>query len=145
MGCSGFTWQSLAWSLAKIGIVGAVKTKAIRNITNEVLTASRWIWFKHVCDLEWKKSMEGVDPEKFATEHQVAKKHKRLNPDSGGEGKCTQIVAKVTGIFLKKNLHCFYSRESFNYIKLGKFVTSIDILIETKKTRSLIGDFWQLK
>ena len=43
VGCRGFAGQSLAKSLVKIGIVGAVKSKAIRNITNEVLAASKWI------------------------------------------------------------------------------------------------------
>ena len=51
--CRGFAGQSLCRSLAKIGIVGAVRAKAVRNITNKILAASKWIWLKR--SEPWRK------------------------------------------------------------------------------------------
>ena len=62
VGCRGFTGQSFAKSFAKIGIVGAAKVKAIRNITNEVLAASKWIWLKRSEAWRRRKLMEEAKP-----------------------------------------------------------------------------------
>ena len=48
VGCRGFVGQSLGRALAKIGIVGALK-----DITNTLLKASKWIWLKR--SEPWKK------------------------------------------------------------------------------------------
>ena len=46
VGCRGFAGQSLGRALAKIGIVGAARVRALKDITNTVLKASKWIWLK---------------------------------------------------------------------------------------------------
>ena len=46
VGCRGFAGQSLRRALAKIGIVGAARVRALKDITNTVLKASKWIWLK---------------------------------------------------------------------------------------------------
>ena len=46
VGCRGFTGESMDRALAKIGIVGAARVKALKDITNTVLKASKWIWLK---------------------------------------------------------------------------------------------------
>ena len=48
VGCRGFAGQS-----AKIGIVGAARVRALKDITNTVLKASKWIWLKR--SEPWKK------------------------------------------------------------------------------------------
>ena len=40
-------------ALAKIGIVGAARVRALKDITNAVLKVSKWIWFKR--SEPWKK------------------------------------------------------------------------------------------
>ena len=51
--CRGFAGQSLGRALAKIGIVGAARMRALKDITNTVLKASKWIWLKR--SEPWKK------------------------------------------------------------------------------------------
>ena len=46
VGCRVFARQSLGRALAKIGIVGAARVRALKDITNTVLKASKWIWLK---------------------------------------------------------------------------------------------------
>ena len=46
VGCRGFAGQSLGKALAKIGIVGVARVRAMKDITNTVLKASKWIWLK---------------------------------------------------------------------------------------------------
>lgn len=46
VGCRGFAGQSLCKAFRKIGIVGSAKAKAVKKISNEALTASKWIWLK---------------------------------------------------------------------------------------------------
>ena len=53
VGCRGFAGQSLGRALAKIGIVGAARVRALKDITNKVLKASKWIWLKR--SEPWKK------------------------------------------------------------------------------------------
>ena len=53
VGCRGFAGQSLGRALAKIGIVGAARVRALKDITNTVLKASKWIWLKR--SGPWKK------------------------------------------------------------------------------------------
>ena len=53
VGCRGFAGQSLGRALAKIGIVGAARVMALKDITNTVLKASKWIWLKR--SESWKK------------------------------------------------------------------------------------------
>ena len=53
VGCRGFAAQSLGRALAKIGIVGAARVRALKDITNTVLKASKWIWLKR--SEPWKK------------------------------------------------------------------------------------------
>ena len=53
VGCRGFAGQSLGRALAKIGIVGAARVRALKDITNTVLKASKWIWLKR--SEPWKK------------------------------------------------------------------------------------------
>ena len=62
VGRRGFGGQSVVKSLAKIGIVGAVKVEAIRNITNEFLAASKWIWLKRSEIWRRRKPMEEAEP-----------------------------------------------------------------------------------
>ena len=49
----GFVGQSLCRALAKIDIVGAARVRALKDITNTVLKASKWIWLKR--SEPWKK------------------------------------------------------------------------------------------
>ena len=44
-------------SLAKIDIVGAARVRALKDITNTVLKASKWIWLKR-SEEEIKRTME---------------------------------------------------------------------------------------
>ena len=53
VGCRVFAGQSLGRALAKIGIVGAARVRALKDITNTVLKASKWIWLKR--SEPWKK------------------------------------------------------------------------------------------
>ena len=53
VGCRGFAGQSLGRALAKIGIVRAARVRALKDITNTVLKASKWIWLKR--SEPWKK------------------------------------------------------------------------------------------
>ena len=53
VGCRGFAGQSLGRALAKTGIVGAARVRALKDITNTVLKASKWIWLKR--SEPWKK------------------------------------------------------------------------------------------
>ena len=53
IGCRGFAGQSLDRALAKIGIVRAARVRALKDITNTVLKASKWIWLKR--SKPWKK------------------------------------------------------------------------------------------
>ena len=53
VGCRGFAGQSLNRALAKIGIVGAARVRALKDITNTVLKVSKWIWLKR--SEPWKK------------------------------------------------------------------------------------------
>lgn len=46
VGCRGFAGQSLCRALAQIGIVGTARARALKDITNAVLNASKWIWLK---------------------------------------------------------------------------------------------------
>ncbi len=41
VGCRGFAGQSLGRALAKIGIVGAARVRALKDITNTVLKVSK--------------------------------------------------------------------------------------------------------
>ena len=52
-GCRGFAGQSLGRALAKISIVGAARVRTLKDITNTVLKASKWIWLKR--SEPWKK------------------------------------------------------------------------------------------
>ena len=53
VGCRCFAGQSLGRALAKIGIVRAARERALKDITNTVLKASKWIWLKR--SEPWKK------------------------------------------------------------------------------------------
>ena len=53
VGCRGFAGQSLGRALAKIGIVGAARVRALKDITNTVLKAPKWVWLKR--SESWKK------------------------------------------------------------------------------------------
>ena len=56
VGCRGFAGQSLGRTLEKIGIVGAARVRALKDITNTVLKVSKWIWLKR--SEEIKRTME---------------------------------------------------------------------------------------
>ena len=53
VGCRSFAGQPLGRALAKIGIVGAARVRALKDITNTVLRTSKWIWLKR--SEPWKK------------------------------------------------------------------------------------------
>ena len=46
VGCRGFTAWSLSKALSSIGVTGATKRKALKNITDAAQKATRWLWLK---------------------------------------------------------------------------------------------------
>ena len=46
VGCRGFADQSLCKALANMGILGAARSRALKEISAKALNASKWIWLK---------------------------------------------------------------------------------------------------
>ena len=46
VGCSEFAIQSFCKALAKIGILGAARSRALKEISAKALNAAKWIWLK---------------------------------------------------------------------------------------------------
>ena len=80
VGCRGFAGQSLCRSLANIEIVRTARSKAIKNITNEVLATSKWICLKRSEHWRKKKSMEFI-LKIFLTNTNHLFEQKGLNPN----------------------------------------------------------------
>ena len=52
IGCRGFAGRSLCKTFSFLGIAGAKKRKAIRDLSESAELASRWLWFKRAS--QWK-------------------------------------------------------------------------------------------
>ena len=46
VGCRGFAARSPTSAFSKLGLLGAAKSKAVRNATDAAERASRWLWMK---------------------------------------------------------------------------------------------------
>ena len=46
VGCRGFNAMSMNKAVTRIGISGAVKRKALKNITTAAERASNWLWIR---------------------------------------------------------------------------------------------------
>ena len=46
VGCRGFNAMSMSKALTSIGISGAVKRKALKNITSAAERATNWLWIR---------------------------------------------------------------------------------------------------
>ena len=57
VGCRGFAGQLLCKALAKIGILGAARSRAQKEILSRALNTSKWIWLKRSNPWERRKNL----------------------------------------------------------------------------------------
>ena len=53
VGCHGFNAMSMSKALTSIGISGALKRKALENITSAAERATNWLWIRRAVVDSW--------------------------------------------------------------------------------------------
>ena len=53
VGARDFTARSLCQVLSDIGVIGAIKSRAIKEISDKSERTVKWLWIK--CSYTWKK------------------------------------------------------------------------------------------